>query len=300
MPPSQYIENGKMIWDYAALRELFDHPEQWTETRSRVDVLGVVPWIVMAHFKDEELKAYAKQIESWGLKVGLECGAVKPHTPTGKGCYLVVKSQIDRLVSCGWKIYALAMDEPLQACRYDIKKPDSFTVDEVSEFIRLTRGSYPDLQIGDIEPWSGGVKSTADDMLGYVDALQEKLKSLDVRGIDFFRLDLNPLPGNGVSWVEVKKLEEGLRKRKIPFSLIYIGLHQDFLRPYNLMDDYISFEGIMARYYQYAALGGSPDQYCIQEWSLVPRHAVPENEEWTFSHTALEFLRRFLPDHIRK
>jgi len=46
--------------------------------------------------------------------------------------------------------------------------------------------------------------------------------------------------------------------------------------------------------------GIEPDQYVIQDWSDVPRRIVPDNAEWSFTHTALEFCKEFLPDHLRK
>jgi len=299
--PSSYIDDdGKRIWKYQALRDLFENPDGWKETRARIDVFLVVPWIVNLYFTDDELKAYAAQLNKWGLKVGFEVGSVKPQQQTGKVSFEYVSKQIDRFTRCGWKVYALCMDEPLQCSRYDIKKGDAYCIDQVSQYVELMRARYPAIKIGDIEPWAACIKSNADDMLGYIDGVQAKLKAANVRGLDFFRLDLNPLPSSGISWVEVRKLQDGLRARKIPFSLIFIGLHAPQMQKYNLQDDYISFEGIMMREYFCRMFGIYPDQYVIQEWSDVPRRMVPEDKEWSFSRTALEFCKAFLPEHIRK
>ena len=300
-PPSAYIDdNGQRVWKYQAIRDLFDNPDGWKEVRTRVDVLLVVPWIVDKYFTDDELKTYAKELDQWGLKVGFEVGSVKPQQQSGAKSYEYVSKQVDRFIKCGWKVNALCMDEPLVCSRYDIKKSDAYCVEQVATYVELMRKRYPEMRIGDIEPWAACIKANADDLLGYVDALQAKLKASHTRGLDFFRLDLNPLPSSGTSWVEVRKLQDGLRARKIPFSLIYIGLHPVQMIPYHLQDDYIEFEGSMARGYLGRMFGIEPDQYVIQDWSDVPRRIVPDNAEWSFTHTALEFCKEFLPDHLRK
>jgi len=64
-------------------RELFAKPEDWAETRSRVTVLGYWARHLDKQFTDEELRAWLPQIETWGLKLGLEVGAVKEWGPAG-------------------------------------------------------------------------------------------------------------------------------------------------------------------------------------------------------------------------
>ena len=94
-------------------RELFTHPEQWSETRSLVTVLGYSAGHLDHQFKDDELRAWLPQIEKWGLKLGLEVGAVKPWGTTGRKTFDIQRKAWDRFQSLGGRIYAIAMDEPL-------------------------------------------------------------------------------------------------------------------------------------------------------------------------------------------
>lgn len=75
MPPS--AQNGRCF------RELFTAPDAWKETRSLVTVLGYADWALHRQFTDDELRAWLPQIGKWGLKLGLEVGAVKEWGPTG-------------------------------------------------------------------------------------------------------------------------------------------------------------------------------------------------------------------------
>src|ERR1700733_4345384 len=61
--------------DGECFRELFTHPNDWQQTRSRIDVLGYADHWLDKQFSDQELQTFLPQIDKWGLKLGLEVGA---------------------------------------------------------------------------------------------------------------------------------------------------------------------------------------------------------------------------------
>lgn len=68
MPPGH--EKGR------ALRELFEQPEGWKETRSLIHVLGYADHNLKKQFTDDELRAGFAKLNEWGIKLGLEVGAI--------------------------------------------------------------------------------------------------------------------------------------------------------------------------------------------------------------------------------
>lgn len=279
--------------DGRAWRDLFEHPEQWEKTRASIDVIGYADHMLRKQFTEEELRRWLPQIGKWGLKLGLEVGAVKPWGPTGQKAFDAQRATWDRFQACGGKIGALALDEPLCCTRNHLKQPDDYAVEETAQFIALVRQHYPDVQIGDIEPYPF---LKVPELLTFVDALQARLKALKVRGIDFFRVDVDWNHfnfGNG-NWADLKKLEQGCRQRKLPFSLIYWAANYPAMKRLGIADDSTWYVGMMQQGYHYRFVHGAPDQVVLESWVGAPLQTVPETGEWTFTRSVLDFVRKFV------
>ena len=258
---------------------------------------GYADHLLNKQFTEAELRAWLPLLERWHLKLGLEVGAVKPWAVTGRKAFEAQRPMWDRFRSLGGSIYALAMDEPLCCARADLKKPTEYAVQETIEFMASARKAYPGIRLGDIEPYPS---TSLADLTAWIDAVQAGLKQRNVRGLDFFRVDVdwchftigNRLyPGN---WPEVKKLEEACRQRQIAFSLIYWAADYPQLERLKLADDATWYVSIMRQGNDYAFVGGSPDQYVIESWVGAPSRAVPETEEWTFTRSVRDFCARFV------
>lgn len=274
--------------------ELFTQPDLWEETRSRVNVIGYADHNLNRQFTDDELRTWLGMLDKWGLQFALEVGAVKPWGITGEATFQVQRSMWDRFQSLGARIYAIAMDEPLFCVRKDLKKADEYAVEQTAQFVALVRSKYPDIRIGDIEPYPFIPLA---DLIEWIDALETRLSELNVAGLDFFRLDVdwvNFTIRNRGSWVEVKKLEKFCRDRELPFSLIYWAADYPHLQRLNLADDAIWYISIMRQGNDYALVGGAPDEYVIQSWVGAPLRSVPETGRWTFTHSVRDFCRRFV------
>ena len=279
------------------LRELFVQPQRWTETRSLVTVLGCTAGQLTKNFSDDELRVWLPQIGKWGLTLGLEVGAVKEWGTTGRKVFDAERRQWDHIQSLGGKISAMAMDEPLCCVRQRLKKPDAYAVEETANFVALVRQNYPQVRIGDIEPYPFLQR---EELVAFIDALQARLKRMNVRGLDFFRLDVDWnhfTIGNKLyagNWPDVKKLELACRQRKLPFSLIYWAADYGRMKQLNLADDATWYVGMMQQGYDYAFVGGAPDEYTIESWVGAPSRSVPETEDWTFARSVRDFCRRFV------
>lgn len=285
MPPAG--EGGRLI------RELFEHPDQWQETRTLVDVLACTDLNLKRHFSDDELRGWFAMMRDWKLKMAMEVGAIKEWGKTGEACFKAERANWEHLQNLGANLYAIAMDEPLNCCRDHLKVPDDYAVEETANYIALVRTAFPDLLIGDIE----GYPSIAlADHQKWIEALNQKLAARGVRGLDFYRLDVDWLRfnvrGDG-SWKEVHQLELWCRQRKLPFSLIYWASGYPSMLRRGLADDSTWYVSTMQQGYDYVAVEGRPDQYVIESWVGAPSRTVPETGDWTFTRSVRDFAKKF-------
>lgn len=274
-------------------RELFEQPDAWKETRSVIDVLGYSDLNINKQFTDDQLRAWFPRLRQWDIKFALEVGALKPWGTTGEKTFNIERPMWDRVERLGGSIYAIAMDEPLCCARQEIHKPDDYAVEETARYIALVRQHYPQTLIGDIEPYP---YLPLPDLIQWIEALEKQLAKLHVRGLDFFRLDvdwLNFTVRNRGSWREVKKLEQYCRSRKLAFSLIYWAAGYPAIARRGLADDSTWYVATMQQGYDYAAVDGAPDQYVVESWIGAPARCLPETGEFTFTRSVRDFSRKF-------
>jgi len=151
------------------------------------------------------------------------------------------------------------------------------------------------VRVGEIEPYPS---IPFEDHLRWIDALQKALADQNVRGLDFYRLDVNWaefIVFDRGTWPEVRKLERACRQKKIPFSLIYWASGYPGLEKRGLADDATWYTMMMQQGYDYAFVDGRPDQIVLQSWLTdAPQRCVPEDEEFTFTRSVRDFVRRFV------
>lgn len=46
--------------------------------------------------------------------------------------------------------------------------------------------------------------------------------------------------------------------------------------------------------YDYRMVGGKPDQYVIESWVGAPSRTVPDSDDFTFTRTVRDFVRKFV------
>jgi hypothetical protein len=285
-PPG--IEKGRCF------RELFEHPDDWKDARAATDVLFYTDLNLKRHFNDEELRAWFAKMGEWKLKLAMEVGAVKPWGQTGEKCFNAERANWEHLQSLGADLYAVAMDEPLCCAREQIHQSDDYAVRETANYIALVRQHFPKILIGDIETYPS---ISIEDHTKWIDALQKRLAELNVRGLDFYRLDVDWLRFNVQqkgSWKEVRQLERFCREHKLPFSLIYWPSGYPSLLKRGLADDSTWYVSVLQQGYDYLAVDGHPDQYVIESWVGAPARTLPDSGEFTFTRTVRDFAKKFV------
>jgi hypothetical protein len=278
-------------------RELFEHPDQWKDARANIDMLLYAGQKFSpgksGQFTDAELTTWFAQMRQWNLPLELEVGAVKEWGPTAQKTFASEHPDWDRILRLGGPFASLAMDEPLICTRNRLHLPDAYAVQETANFIALVRKNYPQVRIGDIEPYPS---IPWQDHGVWIAALQKKLAEMNVRGLDFYRLDVNWISfdvANIGSWKEVQKIETSCRKARLPFSLIYWSSGYPLFKRLGIGDDSTWYAGVMTQGYAYASIGARPDQYCLESWVGAPAHSVPDSDPNAYMGSARDFFTRF-------
>ncbi|MCF7788439.1 MAG: hypothetical protein K9N47_20125 [Prosthecobacter sp.] len=277
-----------------AFRQLFEQPDAWKETRVVTDVLFITDLNLQRHFSDEELRKWFGMMKAWKLKLAMEVGAVKPWAQTGEKCFNAERKNWERLQSLGANLYAIAMDEPLVCAREQIHRSDEYAMKETAAYVALVRQHFPDVLIGDIEAYPS---APIEEHQKWIKGLQQQLAEKKVRGLDFYRLDVDWLRFNVQqkgSWKEVRQLELFCRQKKLPFSLIYWASGYPGMQNRGLADDSTWYTSIMQQGYDYAAVDGRPDQIVIESWVSAPSQCLPETGDWTFTRSVLDFVKKFV------
>ncbi|MEO6786845.1 MAG: hypothetical protein ABI318_11990 [Chthoniobacteraceae bacterium] len=62
---------------------------------------------------------------------------------------------------------------------------------------------------------------------------------------------------------------------------------------HGLADESTWYVAIMQQGYDYASVGGRPDQVVIESWIGAPSRCTPETDEWTFTRSVRDFAPKF-------
>ncbi len=278
-------------------RELFEQPDSWTQTRAMIDVLSNTDLNINTKFTDDELRGDFALLKQWHIHFALETGAIKPWGRTADKIFSIEKPMWERIERLGGEIYAIGMDEPLCCCRKEINQDDDYAVRETANYIAMVRRHFPQALVGDIEPYPFIPLA---DHIAWIEALQKRLAELHVRGLDFYRLDVNWVEFTVFdrgSWPEVRKIERYCRQHKMAFSLIYWASGYPGFEKRGIADDSTWYTLLMAQGYAYAAIDGSPDHIMIESWLAAPAATLPETSPWTFTRSVRDFCDRFARPH---
>ena len=284
--------------DGQAIRKLAEHPDQWEQLRKRTGNLLYADHVLhRQNPEDVALTELLGKFRQMNLPLQLEVGAVKPWGKTGAETFAKQKPMWERFLRCGALIDSIAMDEPLNCCDTHLKMENAmeYAATETAEFIALVRKDYPNWLIGDIE---GFPALSADQVIQWIDLLEAKLKAKGVRSLDFFRLDTDWMhfvhDTKKGSWREMKRIEDHCRRKEIPFSVVYWAANYPAMLKRDLADDVTWYVGVLRMGFDYAAVGGKPDQIVVQSWVDGPNTFLPETKPFTFTNSARDLTERFL------
>ncbi len=212
--------------------ELFTKPEDWPVARSRVNVFKFYtqnvldyPCVICGNNTLDafvEVQAFQK-LTDWGIAIAVEVGAVKEWGCTGKEEFRVAKETIQNIKANGGIVTFLDMDEPYiggelvangKTCGYTMEQ----SADVTSRFIRQVKAAYPNILIGDTEPYP----------YFSVEEMEQWILALEARGVTLahFHLDVDPVYVRELKLGlagDLRELSRFFEEHRIPFGVIFIA-----------------------------------------------------------------------------
>jgi hypothetical protein len=272
----------------AQLDALLAAPDRWPEGRAAVAAL-LHPDHNWHEVADDVLRPRFAAMRALGLALELEVGAVKPWSQEGRRTFEIEAPWWRWFLALGAPLRSIAIDEPWGSGRaLDIADTD--VAEETAAFIALVHRDFPDLPIGDIEPYPALPMA---DHLQWLHSLNAALERRVERRIDFYRLDANwnAFQALGGSWAEVVDLSRECRAAAVAFSLIYwaASLPQQ-QRDGTATPDSWS-RAVVDQAAAYRASGGDADQVVVQSRVGKPDAALPETDPASFAGSVLGVLR---------
>ncbi len=266
------------------LRALMDHPDDWPVTRNVIDYFGYTSWILNDNFSDGELRSYFSQLNDWDLNFDLGVIAIKdlPYATTGELCYNIESARWGRFDRLGATISSLTIDEPYTATvRGNLGQVEfppisnhDYAVRETADWFELTRadpivGNQP-IALIEAYPYLDG-----DEILEFVDALQDECDSRQIEGINALVIDFNWCGFSSPSyWYGLIEIENYCEDIDLPFSMIFwpARSYSPTAPDINFLID-IMYEGDL----YFNTYQGSPDMIDVTAWDWTPRVMVPES-----------------------
>ncbi len=280
--------------------DLFTKPEQWNAARKQIDVFQFfsqnlldAPCSICGENKlytFADAKAF-ETLNQWGMPIAMETGAVKEWGCTGVDEFGVTRDAIEGVRYYGGDVTFVAMDEPYiggelvangNSCRHTMEQ----SADATAKYMSLVKASYPNIIVGDVEPYP------------YFSAaqLEDWTRALEARGSTpaFFHIDVNPLEGGYLHdeasiAADLQALKAFYEEHGIAFGVIYTA-NMDF----GVQSDEGYYDLTMEWLRQVQRAIGKPQHVIFESW-LGPapggRHEVPinlpEDDPSVYSHTRL-------------
>jgi F5/8 type C domain-containing protein len=258
--------------------QLFGPDAPWQAAAERIQVFQLYGEWVGNHPADSELQGVIEGLNSRGLAIAMETGALD-----AEGCGAGIEgfpsvssslSTIRSIRTAGGTLRFITLDEPYyfahfydgpNACKWSAETVAA----KVDHFVQAARTIFPDVVVGESEPLAGpaNAKEYQDwlDVFGRVNGYHLAYLHLDV---DWSR----------PSWPdEVRLIQEHAKKSGVPVGIIYTGNAFD-----KTDQSYLEATGERVKKLEIQA-GVQPDHVIFQSWDDKPDRVLPESDPSTYT-----------------
>ncbi len=251
--------------------ELFNNPGQWDQAARHVDVFKIYPdWAERA--EDASLRSMLQWLTDRHISLGLEYGGLRASATCGTGIEGYdggnLKNVLLRMKRLGGRVDYIALDEPLwyghiyrgpRSCNASI--PD--LAQELAVQVKMAETIFPDIRIGDIEPFP---QQGTTDWIDDINSWPASYRAATGRKLDFLHVDVMW----GQNWLEpTRALHSALKLKQIPFGVIYNGSSTD-------RSNKAWLDSVMAHYAEFEGAGERPENVVFQSWSNAPDKLLPD------------------------
>jgi len=277
--------------------DLFSNPQAWAKARSKIDVFKFYTQNLLddpcSICGSDILHTFVgvdafKSLAESGIATAIEVGAVKEWGCTSDVTFGVADTVIRNVEDRGGRVDFLAMDEPLigggivvngSTCGYTMEQSAGAT----AKFIGRVHSAYPNMIVGDIEPYP---HFSVAELEAWTDAVVA-----DGQKPAFFHLDVDlervRVEGQPVK-ADLQRLSQFFGDRGIPFGVIFTSNWRA------AGSDRAYFESTMGWVHTVDDAIGVPAHLIFQSWqgpapsgaNEVPIN-LPESDPPIYSHTRL-------------
>jgi hypothetical protein len=271
------------------LREMFMQPQAWRTVRRTTDVFKFYEQQLLADTPSDcpdcagntfpqlaRADAFTR-LSAWGLRIGIEVGAIKPWGCTASATLPLAMEAVRRVEAGRAVVTELAMDEPLlgaEECQLSLEEAAIHT----AAFARDARRGRPHLRVGDIEPYP---YFSAPLLLSWVSALRRSGYIPAFFHLDVDRAQAGRIGADVAS--DLALLRSSLEGQGIPFGVIFWSENGE--------SDEAYFVDVMGWVETVRIAIGEPSHSIFQSWAVSPegRLDVPANLPSTsdYSHVRL-------------
>jgi hypothetical protein len=247
---------------------LFNPSAAWTQAASRVDVFKIYPqWIGSA--TDADLQVQFADLNRRGIAIALEYGVLTAPSECGRGVEgfagqsQALLNAALRIQRNGGTLRYVGMDEPIYfSTLYSGANACQWTVDQMAAnaamSIRAILAQFPDVLIGDIEPFPVSASNWLPQYQAGIEALRNALGF----PLAFFDADVEwDAPSYLTDLDSVRKM---LASEGVPFGIIYNGNAND-------TSDAQWIQSATQHLLAVELNLGSPDLVIFQSWHAYPQ-----------------------------
>lgn len=273
--------SGTASWpSTAAHTSVFGFYAGWIATIDRPTLTTIVNFLNAQHIPIE--------LEAPSLQATATCGTgVEGYAPYGQSLTDFTNGYLQRLKALGADVRYIKVDEPLffgtnipasepASCRWPVTQVAQY----VAQFVQLVHATYPNAQVGDVEPVIAAGYGT--DTVTVISAWHDAFASANGSPFPFFIADFDF--GNP-NWATLGvQMQQTMRARGEQFGVIYIG------DPTDTSDAMWSGKTI-ARFQTFANTNGSaPDFAFFQSWDPYPQSVLPESVPTSFTGVVKAYI----------
>lgn len=253
------------------LLTMFQRPEQWAESRSRIGVFKFGPRQVGIGAKAKQnsmddlirIDAFHK-LDAWGIAIAVEAPAIKPWDCTAVRAREMTANAIRSVKTAGGRLRYIAMDEPWTAGVGPCHDTFDGSVEKTAAYIKQLSDD-PDLaaegvtpEVGDIETYPAHTPAEIEHWISELERRGAKPK--------FFHLDVNvhrlDVDHTIDALQDLREITGFFRRERIPFGVI--------LWPgYNpVPSDKVFHDLTLSWARRVNEAIGRPDQVIVQSWVM--------------------------------
>jgi hypothetical protein len=271
------------------LIEMLQEPQRWRAAALSTDVFKFYERQLLADapsdcpecrgniFPQLARASAFNRLEDWGLRIGIEVGAIKSWGCVPSATLPLAMKAVRRVESRRAVVSLLALDEPLlgaESCQLSLEE----AAIQTAGFAREARRGRPHLRVGDIEPYP---YLSAPLLLSWVSTLRQNGFTPD-----FFHLDVDRAYAGRIGAdvpSDLALLRASLEGQGIPFGVIFWSENGE--------SDQAYFADVMGWVETVRIAIGEPSHSVFQSWAVSPegRLDIPANlpSNSDYSHVRL-------------